>query len=60
MAAVQLTAPAVMSRIAGVGPPSGVADELFTRIANALKQIDERGCGARRSGRGAAGSMSKD
>ena len=41
MAAVQLTALAVMSRIAGVGPPSGVADELFTCIANDLRQIYE-------------------
>ena len=41
MAAVQLTAPAVMSRIAGVGPPSGVADELFTCIVNDLRQIYE-------------------
>ena len=41
MAAVQLTAPAVMSRIAGAGSPSGVADELFTCIVNDLKQVCE-------------------
>ena len=41
MAAVQLTAPAVMSRIAGVGSPSGVTDELFTCIVNDLRQIYE-------------------
>ena len=41
MAAVQLTVHTVMSRIEGVGPPSGVADELFTCIANDLRQIYE-------------------
>ena len=41
MAAVQLTAHAVMSRIEGVGPPSGVADELFTCVVNDLRQIYE-------------------
>ena len=41
MAAVQLTAHAVMNRIEGAGPPSGVADELFTCIVNDLRQIYE-------------------
>ena len=41
MAAVQLTAHAVMSRIEGAGPPSGVADELFTCVVNGLRQIYE-------------------
>ena len=41
MAAVQLTAHAVMSRIEGAGPPSGMADELFACIVNDLRQIYE-------------------